>query len=93
MNQSNWTADTIRSEIKKMIARVTEREPEEIPDTAHYLDELEIDSLMAMELMIAIDRKFQIDVPEEEFRTAVNVDESVKMVEAHLTAKSVAAQA
>ena len=93
MTEQTWTADQIRSEIKALIARVTEREPDEIPDGAHYIEELVIVSLMAMELMIAIDRKFGIDVPEEEFRKASNVDQSVAMVEQFLAAKSIPAGA
>jgi acyl carrier protein len=93
MTEQNWTADQIRTEIKALIARVTEREPDEISDSAHYIEELDIDSLMAMELMIAIDRKFSIDVPEEEFRKASNVDDSTAMVEQFLAAKSIPAGA
>ena len=74
-----------------MIANVTEREPDEISDTAHYMDELGVDSLMAMEVMIAVDKKFRIDIPEEEFNKATNVDESVAMVEKWLAARDAAA--
>ena len=72
-----FTSGQIREEIKKLIARVTEREPEEILDEAHYMEELGVDSLMAMEVMIAIDKKFKIDIPEEEFNHATNVNASV----------------
>ena len=34
------TAEHIRMEVKKLIAEVTEREPEEITDTALFADEL-----------------------------------------------------
>ena len=78
---ATYTTDEIRTEIKRLIANVTEREPGEIPDTAHYMDELGVDSLMAMEVMIAVDKKFKIDIPEEEFNKATNVEESVAMVE------------
>jgi acyl carrier protein len=80
MAETTYTADQIRAEIKRLVANVTEREPEEISDTAHYMDELGVDSLMAMEVMIAVDKKFKIDIPEEEFNQATNVDESVAMV-------------
>jgi acyl carrier protein len=78
---ATYTTNEIRAEIKRLIANVTEREPDEIPNTAHYMDELGVDSLMAMEVMIAVDKKFKIDIPEEEFNKATNVDESVAMVE------------
>jgi acyl carrier protein len=83
-----FTADEIRAEIKRLVANVTEREPDEISDTAHYMDELGVDSLMAMEVMIAVDKKFKIDIPEEEFNKATNVNESVAMVEQWIAANN-----
>ncbi len=80
-----FTSGQIREEIKKLIARVTEREPEEILDEAHYMEELGVDSLMAMEVMIAIDKKFKIDIPEDEFNHATNVNASVALVEKWLS--------
>jgi acyl carrier protein len=91
MAGTTYTADQIRAEIKRLVANVTEREPDEISDTAHYMDELGVDSLMAMEVMIAVDKKFKIDIPEEEFNQATNVNESVAMVEKWLAAHSVTA--
>lgn len=76
-----YTEDQIRAEIKRLIANVTEREPEEVSDTASFSEELGVDSLMAMEVMIAVDKKFKIDIPEEEFSKATNVNESVKLVQ------------
>jgi len=88
MAETTYTSDQIRAEIKRLVANVTEREPDEISDTAHYMDELGVDSLMAMEVMIAVDKKFKIDIPEEEFNKATNVDESVAMVEQWLAARN-----
>jgi acyl carrier protein len=85
---TTYTADEIRTEIKRLIANVTEREVDEIPDTAHYMDELGVDSLMAMEVMIAVDKKFKIDIPEEEFNKATNVNESVAMVQQWLASNA-----
>jgi acyl carrier protein len=91
MTEATFTADQIRAEIKRLVANVTEREPDEISDTAHYMDELGVDSLMAMEVMIAVDKKFKIDIPEEEFNKATNVNESVAMVEQWLAARGASA--
>jgi acyl carrier protein len=83
-----WSEDQIRAEIKRLIANVTEREPDEIPDGAHFMEELGVDSLMAMEVMIAVDKKFKIDIPEEEFNKATNVNESVALVQHWLAQKA-----
>ncbi len=58
-----YTTEQIKAEVKRLIANVTEREPEEVSDTALFGEELGVDSLMAMEVMIAVDKKFKIDIP------------------------------
>jgi len=78
------TAEQIRTEVKRLIAEVTEREPEEITDTALFADELGVDSLMAMEVMVAVDKKYKINIPEDEFATIKNVDDTVTVVLRHV---------
>jgi acyl carrier protein len=78
------TEDLIKSEIKRLIADVTEREPEEIGDTASFSEDLGVDSLMAMEVMVAVDKKFKINIPEEEFGKIKNVLDAVAIVQQHL---------
>ena len=81
---ATYTEDEIRSEIKRLVANVTEREPDEIPDGAHYMDELGVDSLMAMEVMVAVDKKYKINIPEDEFATIKNVNDTVAIVQRHM---------
>ncbi|HVW10322.1 MAG TPA: acyl carrier protein [Bryobacteraceae bacterium] len=90
MPATTYTADEIRAEVKNLVARVTERETNEIPDDAHFMEQLGVDSLMAMEIMIAVDRKFGIDIPEEEFNKATNVNESVALVQHWLSQRTAA---
>ncbi len=78
------TAEQIRTEVKRLIAEVTERESEEITDTALFADELGVDSLMAMEVMVAVDKKYKINIPEDEFATIKNVDDTVSVVLRHV---------
>jgi len=78
------TAEQIRTEVKRLIAEVTEREPDEITDTALFADELGVDSLMAMEVMVAVDKKYKINIPEDEFATIKNVDDTVSVVLRHV---------
>jgi acyl carrier protein len=84
MQNGQITEETIRREIKRLIAAVTEREPDEVSDTASFAEDLGVDSLMAMEVMVAMDKKFRIDIPEEEFVKATNVDQAVAMVRRHI---------
>ncbi|MBK9166067.1 MAG: acyl carrier protein [Bryobacterales bacterium] len=86
MEHGTVTAEEIRDEVKRLIAEVTERTPEEIGDTASFTEELGVDSLMAMEVMVAVDKKWKINIPEEEFGQIRNVNDTVSVVQKHLGA-------
>ena len=86
MTNGQITADHVRTEMKKLIAVVTEREPEEVSDTAQFVDDLGVDSLMAMEVMVTVDKKFKINIPEEEFAQIRTVNDAVSTVMRHLAA-------
>lgn len=90
MSMDTVTAEQVRDEVKRLIAEVTEREPEEITDKALFADELGVDSLMAMEVMVAVDKKYKINIPEDEFATIKNVDDTVSVVMRHIASGAAA---
>ncbi len=84
MIETKYTPEQIRDEVRNLVAELTECEPEEVTDTAHFMDELEVDSLMAIELMVTLDKKYGIDIPEEEFRQIENLNQAVESVLKHM---------
>ena len=86
MAQKQATADEIRREVRRLVAEITERSPEEVSDTALFMEDLGIDSLMAIEMLVAVDKKYRIQIPEEEFGKIKNVNDAVAIVERHIAA-------
>src|SRR2546430_4613304 len=84
MTNHHTAEEYIRKQIKELIAEITEREPAEISDTASFSEELRIDSLMALEVMVAVDKNYKIEISEKEFGTIKNVNDAVKLVQHHL---------
>lgn len=80
------TAEQVREEVRNRVAELTEMETSEVSDSADFVEELGVDSLMAIELMVALDKEYQIDIPEDEFRQIKNVTEAVDVVMKHLSA-------
>lgn len=80
--------EDIRGEVRRLLADVTERKPEEISDTALLAEELGLDSLMALEVMVAVDKKYKIDIPEEEFATIRTLNDAVDVVRRHIPASN-----
>ena len=87
MSQKQTKADEIRSEVIKLVAEITERNPEEISDTALFIDDLGIDSLMAIEMLVAMDKRYKIHIPEEDFKGIKNVEDAVAAVLLHMSAQ------
>jgi acyl carrier protein len=77
----------IRTHLRCLIAEVTERSPDEITDTMSFADELAIDSLMAMEIVVAVEKKYRIQLPDDELSSIQSVDDAVRIVSQYLAKK------
>ncbi len=80
MEKQDVNDRVVREEIRRRVAELTECEPEEVTDTASFVDELGLDSLLALELMVALDKEYGIDIPEDEFRQITNLNQAVEVV-------------
>ncbi len=80
------TAEMVREEVRNRVAELTETDPSEVTDEADFMEDLGVDSLMAIELMVALDKEYKIDIPEEEFRQIKNVNQAVEVVMRHVKA-------
>ena len=67
--------------IREIIANELEVEAAEVADAASLVDDLGADSLSIMELMIAFDDEFGVEVPEEDYDKLNTVGDIVKYIE------------
>lgn len=88
MNSEQPTPDDIRKLTKQLLADVTETEPEEIGDTDSFILDLDLDSLMALEVMVSLSKSYRIEIPEEEFAELQNVNNVVDLVTRHLSQRA-----
>ncbi|MCH8288758.1 MAG: acyl carrier protein [Candidatus Marinimicrobia bacterium] len=66
--------------IKQIIGKELEIEEAEVIDSASLIDDLGADSLSVMELMIAFDDEFGVEVPEEDYDKLITVGDIVKYI-------------
>ena len=90
MSDGYATPEIIREEVKRLIAELTERDQSEITDSALFMDDLGVDSLMAIEIMVLLDKRYKIDIPEAEFNKIRNVSDAVDVVMQHVSGGAVA---
>jgi acyl carrier protein len=55
----------IEKDLRDLIAYVLEREPSEITLDARLVEDLGVDSMMALEILAATEKKFKISIPGE----------------------------
>lgn len=75
------TAQEVADGLKEIMAARLGLQAEQIVPEARLVEDLGLDSLDAVELAIAVERKFNIDVPEEELTKLKTVADMVKLVE------------
>src|SRR3989338_2034571 len=59
-------ATVLENEIRKIVAKIIEVEPEKIGLDTHFVEDLGADSMTALEIMAALEKKFNINIPEED---------------------------
>jgi len=67
--------------IKSIIAEQLGVKKEEVTDTAKFIDDLGADSLDTVELVMALEEEFGIEIPDEDAEKMTNVGEAIKYIE------------
>ena len=67
--------------VRSIIAEQLGVKAEEVTDTASFVDDLGADSLDTVELVMALEEEFGIEIPDEEAEKMTNVGEAIKYVE------------
>lgn len=51
--------------LRKLLAEVLDIEAEEIKPDSHFMNDLEVDSLMALEVLVRLEKEYKVKIPEE----------------------------
>lgn len=70
----------IESDIRKLVAEILEVEPQEIDEAAHFVKDLGMDSMMALEILAGIEKMYRIVIPEETLPKFTSLKETVRIV-------------
>lgn len=78
-------AEDQREEIKAMVSDILEIEPDELTTTSLFKEDHEADSLLAIEVLAALEKAWGITIPQDDLSRMVNL-EGVYAVVADATA-------
>ena len=73
--------DVSQDKIRQIIADQLGVKKEEVTDSAKFVDDLGADSLDTVELVMALEEEFGIEIPDEEAEKLVTVGDALKYIE------------
>jgi acyl carrier protein len=76
-------AENIQDKVKDIIVEQLGVNPEQVTPEAKFIEDLGADSLDTVELVMAFEEEFGIDVPDEEAEKLQSVGDVVRYVEDH----------
>ncbi|MFH1753072.1 MAG: acyl carrier protein [Candidatus Omnitrophota bacterium] len=71
----------VGDKVKAIIAEQLGVKKEEVTEGAKFIDDLGADSLDTVELVMALEEEFGIEIPDEDAEKMVTVHEAVKYIE------------
>jgi len=77
---------TLEQEVRSIIAEFTEIEAEKVTLNANFVEELAMDSMMALEILAALEKKYKIRIPEDKLMKLTNLDETLKLAKEYIRA-------
>lgn len=81
------TAQTFDPEIlRRFVADVLDLDPAAVTDDAHFVADLGMDSLRALEVLVALEKEYQIKISEEEVKDMTCFDDVRELVTGKLSA-------
>ncbi|HRI64351.1 MAG TPA: acyl carrier protein [Polyangium sp.] len=73
----------IAAEVKKIIKEQLDVEDKDIKPEALFIDDLGADSLGTVELVLAFEEAFELDIPDEDAEKIRTVQDAINYIQAH----------
>ena len=75
--------EEIDSKVKEIICAQLEVSPEQVKPEASFTDDLKADSLAVVELVLALEQEFKIEIPEEDTEQIKTVKDALNYIKTH----------
>ena len=74
-------AEAVTDRVKAIIAEQLGVKIEEVTDSASFIEDLGADSLDTVELVMALEEEFGIEIPDEDAEKMMKVGDAIKYIE------------
>ena len=78
---------TVEQQVKAIVAEQLGVKAEQVVNDASFVDDLGADSLDTVELVMAFEEEFGIEIPDEDAEKITRVKEAIDYIDAHAKSK------
>lgn len=76
-------AESIEAKVKELISQQLEVKEEQLKPDASFTDDLKADSLAVVELVLALEQEFDLEIPDEETEKIKTVQDAINYIKAN----------
>ena len=73
----------IESKVKEIVCSQLEVAPDKVKAEASFIDDLKADSLAVVELVLALEEEFGIEIPDEDTEQIKTVQDAINYIKTH----------
>ena len=73
----------IESKVKEIVCSQLEVAPDKVKPEASFIDDLKTDSLAVVELVLALEEEFGIEIPDEDTEQIKTVQDAINYIKTH----------
>ena len=70
----------LEQELRALVAEIVEIEPERVEPKAKFVEDLGMDSMMALEILASIEKKYKLKIPEENLTKIKSLENIIELV-------------
>ena len=82
----SMSPEQIETRVKEIICQQLEVSEEQLRPEASFVDDLKADSLAVVELVLALEEVFEIEIPDEDTEQIKTVKDAIEYIKAHTAA-------
>ena len=73
--------EQIKKEVRQLVSEISEVPIEDLKDEARFSEDLGVDSMMALEIIASLEKKYKIVIPEEKIPTVRSLKNVYELLE------------
>jgi acyl carrier protein len=78
--QDHFLMSTVEQQVKAIVAEQLGVKPEQVTSEASFVDDLGADSLDTVELVMALEEEFEIEIPDEDAEKITTVQQAIDYI-------------